>query len=369
MKNGEKFSLADSEYILIENIPEGVKYIVSEEDYTKEDYETSYSQNRQGIIKAGVTEEILVINKYSIEPGTIAITKTVVGENADFDKKFDFEIKLESKQKPKYLYTIVYSDGTKLENQQLNENSLKFKLGHNDTIYIYSVCYGTKYEVIEDEQNFMEYNLKLSENSKGEITEQNKTSEVVFVNEKKAPLIIKDNIDNTNDTNDTDNTYNNFDKISYINKVGSNILFEKASINTEQKSKEEILKTIEYYEQSSSGADLLQKARDIINNAPFTDIIKQIVLDNTGIVDAYEVKNEKPKDDLTQKNILASQTAVDAYSSRNNKNIRENAMVVDSYYASNTADNTSIWFNICCIVFSLISLISLFVYKMKKIKA
>ena len=105
------FTLRHGKQKIFENVPAGTEYVVTETPVAG--YATT-SENHSGVIPAGGTTATFT-NAYSA-PGSLTITKTVTGEDADLDLEFDFvavingvehEFKLKHGQPPKVFENLL----------------------------------------------------------------------------------------------------------------------------------------------------------------------------------------------------------------------------------------------------------------------
>ena len=92
IQSGGTVSLSHGESISIPNLPAGTVYTVTEEDYSNDGYETTV-MGGSGTIAAD-SEQSAVFTNTKNKPGSLTISKTVMGNAADFDKEFEFTITL-----------------------------------------------------------------------------------------------------------------------------------------------------------------------------------------------------------------------------------------------------------------------------------
>jgi trimeric autotransporter adhesin len=92
LSSGDRFSLAHGQSITILGIPLDASYEVIEDDYTQDGYTTTSSQAAGSIV---VNETINVQFTNTFNVGNLAISKTVLGVNAESDKSFDFVVSFE----------------------------------------------------------------------------------------------------------------------------------------------------------------------------------------------------------------------------------------------------------------------------------
>ena len=89
----ETFVLKPGESHTFPDLPVGTKYTITETDDTAEDYAATV-KTYTGTITGEETLLLLFVNVYQpeAEPGNLRVTKEAVGENADPDKEFTFEV-------------------------------------------------------------------------------------------------------------------------------------------------------------------------------------------------------------------------------------------------------------------------------------
>lgn len=122
------FSLKNGETKLFENIPSGVRFVVTEIDSA--DYLPS-TEVINGMIIGEQTTEVSFVNKVVVQPdpppepsGSLIVTKQVAGEGADFEKPFEF--------------TAI-----------MNGKTTKFTLKHGETKVFTGLPLGSVYTVTE----------------------------------------------------------------------------------------------------------------------------------------------------------------------------------------------------------------------------
>lgn len=183
IKSGDTLELAHSDYIAIPDLPKGAVYKVEEEDYTAMGYVTTAS-GAEGTIEEGSTKTALFTNIK--DTGDLVISKTVMGNDGETDKKFKFTVTITDTKADSYPYkgNGGVSDGV----LKCNEANI-IELAHGESISVNELPVGTGYEVIEDDYSTEGYVTTKTDDSG--VIEIGKTKKAFFYNSRnKGSLII-----------------------------------------------------------------------------------------------------------------------------------------------------------------------------------
>lgn len=175
LASGGTLTLKHGQTAKFTNIPAGVTYTVTEADYTADGYLPSI-KTATGAIPANWTAKVHFVNWKEDEPqddkGSLKISKTVSGKDADQNKEF--------------LFTVTFSDdGTYKYKIGADEFELtsggKLSLKHGQTAVFENLPVGITYQVTEDDYSADGYTA-LIDGASGTIIKQG--SKVDFVNHK-----------------------------------------------------------------------------------------------------------------------------------------------------------------------------------------
>ena len=142
VKSGDQIELKDGQSISIAGLLKGVKYKVTEEDYSGEGY-TTEKTGETGTIDENKTNAATFTNSRRI--GTLTISKKVEGNQGETDRGFQFTVSLGTDKKKTYSYT-----GNGVPNGTLKSGD-KITLTHQQSIVIEDIPDGTSYQVKEDD--------------------------------------------------------------------------------------------------------------------------------------------------------------------------------------------------------------------------
>jgi hypothetical protein len=160
IRSGDVISLAHGQRIMIVELPEGLQYTVTEDDYSAEGYKT-VSTGETGTIAMDETQTASFTNTrsvYAAPLGNLVITKTVTGSGADLDRKFDFAVTF-SDVNGVYAYKgDGVPDGTIRSGDVI-------PLAHGQSITIEGLPAGTAYQVVEDAASSEGYIVESTGNS------------------------------------------------------------------------------------------------------------------------------------------------------------------------------------------------------------
>lgn len=178
ISSGDKISLAHGQSITILGLPVGISYSVTEDDYSAAGYVTSMTGDTGKII-ADTTVTAAFENTKDVfaKPigknfGSLNITKTVKGEEADPDYEFMFTILFDNDETYSYIGSGV-ADGNIRSGDRIG-------LSHGQSILIEGIPAGTKYQVIEDDYAGINYTVE-SENAVG-VIEDGEVISADFIN-------------------------------------------------------------------------------------------------------------------------------------------------------------------------------------------
>ncbi|WP_018752959.1 DUF7601 domain-containing protein [Paenibacillus sanguinis] len=176
LQSGDTISLAHGERIEIKGLPEGTAYTVTEADYSADGYITA-SSGTSGKIIADATQTAAFTN--TRDTGSLAINKTVAGNDGDQIKKFDFTVALDGAPGTyKYTGTGGAADGTIQDGDTIS-------LAHGEGIMITDLPKGTAYRVVEADYSAEGYTT-VSSGVSGEIVADD-IQTVTYVNTKDKP--------------------------------------------------------------------------------------------------------------------------------------------------------------------------------------
>ena len=147
------FTLKGGEEIKATGLPNGVTYIVIEDDYSAQGYKTTKTNDTGKIV--GNSEKVVTFtNARNVTPeppkpqqddkplpqyGSLIITKRVTGDLAEYDKYFSFKVTFN-------VDGSYYYDGVRTGNLKSGD---VIQLKHDESITIYGLPDGTKYTVTE----------------------------------------------------------------------------------------------------------------------------------------------------------------------------------------------------------------------------
>ncbi|PYG84309.1 hypothetical protein LY28_03673 [Ruminiclostridium sufflavum DSM 19573] len=148
IKTGDAVSLANGQSITITGLPAGTRYTVTESDYSGDGY-TTVSTGADGGIKTGTTQTAAFTNTKnnwypSPDTGNLTISKTVSGEKADTNRKFNFTLSLSG------VYDSYDYTGNGVPNGTIKSGGI-ISLAHGQSITITGLPEGTRYTVAESD--------------------------------------------------------------------------------------------------------------------------------------------------------------------------------------------------------------------------
>lgn len=136
--SGDTIELADGQSITIYDIPEGIKYTVTEKDYSEDGY-VMKKEGDTGTILDGITSRASFTNTRNL--GTLSICKTVAGNKGDKNKEFEFIVTFNKDGSYPYI-------GNGVEDGTIKSGDI-IKLAHDQSIEIEGILEGTIYMVEE----------------------------------------------------------------------------------------------------------------------------------------------------------------------------------------------------------------------------
>lgn len=157
IQSGDTVSLAHGESILIEGLPVGTEYSVTEKDYTADGYIAS-AQGAAGTVTEGTVQNAAFVNTRAI--GSLEISKTVEGNSGDKNRAFTFTVTFSAAG------SYPYSGSRTGEIKSGDGLTLK----HGESVFIANLPAGTTYQVTEKEANQDGYVTKVTGDT-GTITE------------------------------------------------------------------------------------------------------------------------------------------------------------------------------------------------------
>lgn len=192
--SGDSFQLAHSDFISIPDLPKGAVYKAEEKDYKAEGYKTS-AMGTEGTIEEGSTKIALFTN--TKDTGNLTISKEVIGNDGEKDKKFKFTVTLTDGMAVSYPYK---GNGGALDGVLICNTENNIELAHGESISFSDLPAGTKYEVIEEDYSSEGYVTTKTDES-GTI-EMGKTSLASYCNSRnKGSLVISKRVEgNAGDT-------------------------------------------------------------------------------------------------------------------------------------------------------------------------
>lgn len=172
VKNGKaEFSLKDGQTMVIKNLPEGTNYVVEEAEANQNCTTTfenvggdSADNTAEG--ESAVGARMTVTNDFTNVPpqefvefdpeggtGSVALTKTVAGDQGQTDRAFTFNVKLTNADGTNINGILNYSRDGKVVAGQLENGELSIPVAHGQTIVIGAIPVGAHFSVTETEAN------------------------------------------------------------------------------------------------------------------------------------------------------------------------------------------------------------------------
>ena len=192
----ETFTLKDGEIKTFSDIPVGTIYSVVENDYKPEGYISSPEKYSGAVIRGSLT--LPFVNSKDDEtgePGSLQLTKRVIGDNIDASKKFTFTVTFDNLPASAAAIDINGVSHTLSSSNRV----FTVRLSRNESVIFGNLPNGVKYTVKETAEQG--YTAAVTE-SEGVIT-SNQPSELTFVNDsggttgRLASLIIEKTVSGT----------------------------------------------------------------------------------------------------------------------------------------------------------------------------
>ncbi|WP_333649507.1 DUF7601 domain-containing protein [Lacrimispora sp.] len=163
--NGDIISLKHGQGITIYGLPKDTEYSITEEDYSSFGYTKTVTGNPNGKIIAdssteGETYEVVFTNTRTL-PGSLVISKTVLGTGADRTKKFEFTVTFNADGRYPYSGPGVPEGATIASGE-------KITLADGESATITGLPDGTAYKVTEADYSSQRYTT-VSTNAEGTI--------------------------------------------------------------------------------------------------------------------------------------------------------------------------------------------------------
>ncbi|MFT4105108.1 MAG: SpaA isopeptide-forming pilin-related protein [Lacrimispora sp.] len=177
IKGGDVISLKHGQGITIYGLPKDTEYSITEEDYSGFGYTKTVTGNPNGRIAAdsstgGETYEVVFTNTRTL-PGSLVISKTVLGTGADRTKKFEFTVTFNAEGRYPYSGPGV-PDGATIASGD------KLTLADGESATITGLPDGTVYKVTEADYSAERYTA-VSTNAEGTI-ETKSSATAAFTN-------------------------------------------------------------------------------------------------------------------------------------------------------------------------------------------
>ncbi len=182
IKAGDSISLKHGQGITIYGLPKNTEYSITEEDYSGFGYTKTVTGNPNGKIIAdssaeGQTYEVVFTNTRTL-PGSLVISKTVLGTGADKTKKFEFTVTFNAEGR------YPYSAPGVLEGATIASGD-KITLADGESATITGLPDGTAYKIAETDYTSQRYTT-VSTNTEGNI-ETKSSITAAFTNTYKRP--------------------------------------------------------------------------------------------------------------------------------------------------------------------------------------
>ena len=153
--NAKTYSLKAGESVVVTQIPEGVKYTVTEDDLTAAYTDAGYAKGAiedqgTGSIVKNTNSDVTVGNTYTVPTGSLSIQKEVTGDttNVNYDADTEFTVNVQFDESGTY---GVKKDGTTTDRAFTADTAISYTLKANETLEISKVPVGVKYIVTESD--------------------------------------------------------------------------------------------------------------------------------------------------------------------------------------------------------------------------
>lgn len=165
--NNDTFSLKHGETVKIIGLPVGLRYTVTEADYSADWY--APVQDAEGVIDSGTNSAPFTNIKHL--PGELVIQKNVMGSLASTTKEFDFTLTFSGAGSDKsYSYIRYIADRGEVDghlDHGVLTSGYSFKLAHGQRLVVKALPESLNYEVTEADYSAEKYFIASSENAKG----------------------------------------------------------------------------------------------------------------------------------------------------------------------------------------------------------
>ncbi|WP_099204701.1 prealbumin-like fold domain-containing protein [Scatolibacter rhodanostii] len=170
------FTLAHGETVVIKDLPEGTTYVVTEDDYTGEDYETEVV-NGTGEITTQDGKTVSFTNDK--KTASLVITKSVSGNAADENRKFEFTVEFRNSNGDLNETAYPASGVEGITEVKSGDN---IYLAHNESLAIVGLPNGATYTITETDYSDEGYVVTAEDNMGTLVKEEIATAS--FVNTK-----------------------------------------------------------------------------------------------------------------------------------------------------------------------------------------
>ncbi|MCT1398136.1 DUF5979 domain-containing protein [Paenibacillus sp. p3-SID867] len=153
IKSGDTFTLKDGETFKIKDLPDNLKYTITQDSYKNDGYTTTPVGLSDEGVMAGADREAGFTNDRTVNK--LTISNTVMGNGGDKTKAFEYTVIFEEAGKDgSYAYTK--SDGATSTPGTIKSGE-SFTLKHGETLDILGLPEGLKYTVTEKDYTADEY--------------------------------------------------------------------------------------------------------------------------------------------------------------------------------------------------------------------
>ena len=163
-----EFTLKGGESVIIQEIPAGTAYTVTETEANQDGYTTTVPNNANGTIPVGETGVVVVfINRR--DPGSLTITKRVSGSGADYGGDFRFQVTLTDPDGRPLTgdYSVTIDGG---ETVAFKNGVAEFALKNGQSATVSQLPTGTHYQVEELDADGYTVTVTPAEGAEGSIS-------------------------------------------------------------------------------------------------------------------------------------------------------------------------------------------------------
>lgn len=193
--SGGKIRLKHGDYALVTGLPAGTKYTVAEASYLADGGYTTDSQDNQGTIASGEESHAAFTNH---APGSLKISKTIVGDTKDATQPFRFTVdftEIPDGDNRAYPYGIYDASDTLISGATITSGGT-IDLKHGEYALITALPSGTGYTVSEDDYLSTQGYITDSQNEDGTIASGTE-SHAAFTNYAPGSLKISKTVEGT----------------------------------------------------------------------------------------------------------------------------------------------------------------------------